>query len=157
MGYSPSNAMAARVAQSAIRMRLKSVLTEIEFYAAVQKKRVDHQLIDLLDIYRQMIRLEGLLKQTIGIISADHSPDTEHRSTSEADSDGSNISLQLTDKEVEVLRLFSKGFSYNETAHVLNCKISTIQTHTKRIYKKLDVHSRAEAVYEFQAMLEAAG
>jgi len=54
----------------------------------------------------------------------------------------------LSFKEHEVLNMFAKGYSYNEVANLLGCKLATIQTHAKRIYKKLHVHSRSEAVYE---------
>lgn len=54
----------------------------------------------------------------------------------------------LTDREKEVLAIFAKGCSYAEVANCLNCKLSTIQTHVKSIYKKMGVHSRAEAVHE---------
>jgi len=54
----------------------------------------------------------------------------------------------LSCKENEVLNMFAKGYSYNEVASLLDCKLATIQTHAKRIYKKLHVHSRSEAVYE---------
>jgi len=57
-------------------------------------------------------------------------------------------SIPLSEREKEVLSLFIKGFSYVETAKLLECKLSTIQTHAKNIYKKLGVHSRAEAVHE---------
>ncbi|MDQ6969192.1 MAG: LuxR C-terminal-related transcriptional regulator [Mariprofundus sp.] len=58
----------------------------------------------------------------------------------------------LSCKENEVLNMFAKGYSYNEVAVLLDCKLTTIQTHTKRIYKKLRVHSRSEAVYEARQM-----
>jgi len=54
----------------------------------------------------------------------------------------------LSCKESEVLNMFAKGYSYNEVADLLGCKLATVQTHTKRIYKKLRVHSRSEAIYE---------
>lgn len=54
----------------------------------------------------------------------------------------------LSCKENEVLNMFAKGYSYGEVAGLLGCKLTTIQTHAKRIYKKLRVHSRAEAVFE---------
>jgi len=54
----------------------------------------------------------------------------------------------LSCKENEVLNMFAKGYSYNEVADLLGCKLATIQTHAKRIYKKLHVHSRSEAVFE---------
>jgi len=54
----------------------------------------------------------------------------------------------LSCKENEVLNIFAKGYSYCEAAELLDCKLTTIQTHAKRIYKKLKVHSRSEAVFE---------
>jgi len=54
----------------------------------------------------------------------------------------------LTCKENEVLNMFAKGYSYCEVADLLDCKLTTIQTHAKRIYKKLKVHSRSEAIFE---------
>ena len=59
----------------------------------------------------------------------------------------SNISC-LSCKENEVLNMFAKGYSYSEAADLLDCKLTTIQTHAKRIYKKLKVHSRSEAIFE---------
>jgi len=61
--------------------------------------------------------------------------------------DETNISC-LSCKENEVLNMFAKGYSYSEAAVLLGCKLATIQTHTKRIYKKLKVHSRSEAIFE---------
>jgi len=58
----------------------------------------------------------------------------------------------LSCKENEVLNMFAKGYSYCEAAceaaELLDCKLTTIQTHAKRIYKKLKVHSRSEAIFE---------
>lgn len=55
---------------------------------------------------------------------------------------------ELTPKERDVLNLFAKGLSYAESAKQLQCSLSTVQTHAKKIYRKLDVHSRSEAVHE---------
>ncbi|MDQ6986853.1 MAG: response regulator transcription factor [Mariprofundaceae bacterium] len=55
---------------------------------------------------------------------------------------------QLGTKEKEVLELMFKGFSRKELAAILNVSTNTIGTHVKRIYKKLDVSSRSEAIYE---------
>jgi len=51
-------------------------------------------------------------------------------------------------KEKEVLELMFKGFSRKELAAILNVSTNTIGTHVKRIYTKLDVSSRSEAIYE---------
>lgn len=56
--------------------------------------------------------------------------------------------ISLSKKEQDVLFLLYKGLSYHEIAGTLHCSISTVQTHIKRIYKKLGVHSRSEAVHE---------
>lgn len=54
----------------------------------------------------------------------------------------------LTEREKSVLQMFHQGCSYKETGHVLGCSITTVQTHAKHIYRKMGVHSRAEAVHE---------
>jgi DNA-binding NarL/FixJ family response regulator len=55
----------------------------------------------------------------------------------------------LTQREKEVLQFLVKGFSYKEIA--ANCLISTqtLNTHIKRLYQKLNVHSRAELAAKF--------
>ena len=55
---------------------------------------------------------------------------------------------KLTNREVEVLNLSSKGFTYCETAKMLGLSSHTINSHFKKIYRKLAVHSCNEAVYE---------
>jgi DNA-binding NarL/FixJ family response regulator len=54
----------------------------------------------------------------------------------------------LTPRETEILRLIARGFSYAETAELLNISGGTVHTHLKRIYRKLAVHSKTEAVFE---------
>jgi LuxR family maltose regulon positive regulatory protein len=52
----------------------------------------------------------------------------------------------LSDRELEVLRLLNTELSAPEIAAHLHVSANTIRTHIKRIYSKLDVHSRYEAV-----------
>ena len=54
----------------------------------------------------------------------------------------------LTPRESEVLALVAKGFSFAEIARLLAVSPHTITAHVKKIYQKLAVHSRGEAVYE---------
>jgi len=56
--------------------------------------------------------------------------------------------LQLTDRERGILGLLAKGLSFRGMALHFGCKVSSVQTHTKQIYRKFGVHSRAEAVHE---------
>ncbi len=55
---------------------------------------------------------------------------------------------KLSERENEVLEFLVKGFTYAETAEHLGVTSHTIATHVRRIYRKLAVRSRAEAVYE---------
>ncbi len=57
-------------------------------------------------------------------------------------------SIDLTTRELEVLQLAAKGFSYGEIARMLGISGATVSSYTKKIYGKLAVHSRSEAVYE---------
>jgi DNA-binding NarL/FixJ family response regulator len=54
----------------------------------------------------------------------------------------------LTARELEVLALATKGFSYPEIAQLLGLSTNTIASYTKHIYDKLSVGSRSEAIYE---------
>lgn len=54
----------------------------------------------------------------------------------------------LTDREIDVLTMFSKGLSYRETAETLEITSHTVGDHVKSIYRKLAVHSRSEAIFE---------
>lgn len=52
----------------------------------------------------------------------------------------------LSQRELEVLRLFKADLSGPEIAEELVIALSTLRTHTKRIYSKLNVNSRRAAV-----------
>jgi LuxR family maltose regulon positive regulatory protein len=52
----------------------------------------------------------------------------------------------LSERELEVLRLLATNLSAPEIADELVVAVSTIRSHTKHIYQKLDAHSRYEAV-----------
>ena len=54
----------------------------------------------------------------------------------------------MTQRESEVLALVAKGFSFAEIARLLQVSPHTVNAHVKKIYQKLAVHSRGEAVYE---------
>ncbi len=54
----------------------------------------------------------------------------------------------LTAKEQEVLGLIAKGMSYDEVADAASVSINTVRTHLRKIYEKLHVHSKNEAVFE---------
>jgi len=55
----------------------------------------------------------------------------------------------LTRREREVLRLAAKGLRYREIGETLGIEFGTVRTHFNRIYQKLRVHSRTEAVLKY--------
>ncbi len=64
------------------------------------------------------------------------------REAPKTDDDLSNLS----DKEKEVLELLVKGYSYKMIAADLGKSVETIRTQIRNIYRKLNVHSNAEAI-----------
>ena len=55
-------------------------------------------------------------------------------------------SYNLTDREMEILKYLTVGMSYRLIAENCFISIDTVSTHVKNIYKKLQVHSKTEAV-----------
>ncbi|MBB4221973.1 response regulator [Variovorax guangxiensis] len=55
---------------------------------------------------------------------------------------------RLSPREFEVLDLVSRGFTYVEVGVQMGVSASTVQTHIRNIYGKLDVHNKSEAVFE---------
>ncbi len=51
----------------------------------------------------------------------------------------------LTVRERDVLELLTKGASYPEIGKMLSISLSTVQTHIRSIYRKLEVGTKAEA------------
>ncbi len=52
----------------------------------------------------------------------------------------------LTDKEKEIVSCLVDGLSYKLIAERENISIETVRSHIKNIYKKLQVHSKAEVI-----------
>jgi DNA-binding NarL/FixJ family response regulator len=54
--------------------------------------------------------------------------------------------VELTPRELEVLRLLARGLSNGEIARELVLGEATVKTHVARVFQKLDLHDRAQAV-----------
>ena len=54
--------------------------------------------------------------------------------------------FQLSNREIEVLRLLSDGLLYKEAAHKLGVSVETIRSHCRNIYEKLHVNTKLEAI-----------
>jgi DNA-binding NarL/FixJ family response regulator len=55
----------------------------------------------------------------------------------------------LSPREQEVLDLLARGYLYKEIAERLNISVPTVNTYVRRVYEKLHVRSRAQAVAKY--------
>lgn len=60
---------------------------------------------------------------------------------------------RLSGREQEILQLLARGRQNKEIVAELGISPSTVATHIRRIYEKLHVHSRAEAVGKFATLV----
>lgn len=57
-----------------------------------------------------------------------------------------HVDYRLTPHELRLLRMLVEGHNYKTAAAELHVSINTISFHMRRIYEKLEVHSKSEAV-----------
>ena len=60
-----------------------------------------------------------------------------------------NETVDLTQREQEILSHLAKGYRYKEIADTLFISVETVRTHLRNIYDKLHVRSRTEAVLKY--------
>jgi DNA-binding NarL/FixJ family response regulator len=82
-------------------------------------------------IARHILTLFRLRHQSVPAADVDNKPDK-----------------QLSVREMEVLELIIKGFTADEISALIAVSRNTVSTFIRRIYAKLQVHSKAEAIYE---------
>ncbi len=56
--------------------------------------------------------------------------------------------MTLSEQESRVLHLAAKGFTFDEIAQFMQVSPHTVMTYVKRVYRKLHVRSKVEAIYE---------
>ncbi|TLS77338.1 response regulator transcription factor [Mariprofundus erugo] len=59
-----------------------------------------------------------------------------------------NPDTTLSKREMEMLDLLFRGFSFNQIALKMHCSLPTVKTFSQRTYKKLGVKTRAAAIHE---------
>jgi DNA-binding NarL/FixJ family response regulator len=57
--------------------------------------------------------------------------------------------VELSPREREVLELLARGYLYKEIAEMLKISVQTVNTYIRRVYEKLHVRSRAQAVAKY--------
>lgn len=56
--------------------------------------------------------------------------------------------MQLSVRQMEILRMLAEGYSYKACAATLDVGLDTVRSHVRKIYERLHVHSRSEAVWK---------
>jgi DNA-binding NarL/FixJ family response regulator len=113
-----------------------------QWSAAIDSLRTGQSPIDP-KIARHIL---GAMQQRSGsILRSPWAPAGPPTPGAEADS---AADLKLSPREIEVLQLVAKGFTMVEVARLLKVSPHTTRTHAKAIYRKLEVSTRGEAVFE---------
>jgi DNA-binding NarL/FixJ family response regulator len=72
--------------------------------------------------------------------------------TQESAADPASLQSVLSAREKEVLNFITKGFSTPEIAKLMQLSHFTVRSFVRRIYSKLKVTSKAEAIYEAKTL-----
>jgi len=141
--------------------RLKPLLPDTQFVMLTVYEDADH-------IYNALVAgaTGYLLKQTpraelLGAVEEVHrggSPMTSNiaRKVVQCFKQTAALSAQeaLSPREQEVLDLLARGYLYKEIAERLNVSVPTVNTYVRRMYEKLHVRSRAQAVAKYAHLAE---
>ena len=61
--------------------------------------------------------------------------------------DDNSEAASLTRREMQLLKLLARGYTYREVAEDLNVSSHTVNSHIKNLYRKLSVKTKNEAVF----------
>lgn len=102
----------------------------------ILKKTAPEKIIDAVkEVYGGGAAMTGSVAMKILQMFKDQSPSAESQEL-----------FELSEREKEVLVCLVKGMSYKMIADTLCISIDTVSSHLKKIYEKLHVHSKSEAV-----------
>ncbi|QNK57457.1 response regulator transcription factor [Paenibacillus sp. PAMC21692] len=90
--------------------------------------------------------LDKIRKKQIAASLDLHRPNTEARTANDTPEKTHPKTAALTEKEIKVLRLMTKGLSNKEIADQLNIAAETVKWHLKNAYRKLNVSNRVQAL-----------
>ena len=99
-----------------------------------------------------LFSLMAFVVVAFGVLALRKQPNSSDRALDSAANSAARVpservsEYKLTQREVEVIQLFSQGYSLTKVADELFISKSTAQTHAKSIYRKLDIHSKNELI-----------
>ncbi len=113
-------------------------------------------IMDRIDEKSRLARELNRLRETIGAHApAPHSDEgstpislqmNRHASSAPAPEVDATIAEQLSERELDVLRAIAAGLANKDIANSLHISVATTRNHVQHILKKLNVHSKLEAV-----------
>jgi DNA-binding NarL/FixJ family response regulator len=74
--------------------------------------------------------------------------DKAREAQAEARTQDHEKSATITERELDVLKLIARGYTYPEVSKLLGVAITTVHTHVRNTYGKLAVNNKAEALFE---------
>jgi DNA-binding NarL/FixJ family response regulator len=113
------------------------------------KRRVEELLSGGSPITPSIARL---VLSRLQLPSARLSESGDHAQGASVPDDLQNDTKELSTREIHVLQLVAKGLSVSEVGELLSLSSNTIKTYVRRIYKKLAVNSRHEAIFEARVL-----
>lgn len=63
------------------------------------------------------------------------------------------LTSKLSKTELKILKLLEKGLPNKSISFECQISENTVKFHLKKIFKKLNVHNRMEAIYKFNNLL----
>jgi DNA-binding NarL/FixJ family response regulator len=104
--------------------------------------RANQFLAAIRDIYGGGAPMSSSIARQVVQLFQQHPPALPKQKSEEEE-------IQLSAREQEVLDLISKGLLYKEIADQLSIEYRTVTTYVERIYRKLHVHSRSQAIAKY--------
>lgn len=144
--------------------RLKPQMTETQFVMLTVYEDADHIYNALMAgatgyLLKQTPRAE--LLEAVQEVHGGGSPMTSNIARKVVQAFGAKTSAtpapaeELSPREQEVLDLLARGYLYKEIAERLNISVPSVNTYVRRMYEKLQVRSRAQAVAKYAHLGEA--
>ncbi len=109
-----------------------------------ENRKVDAVLTIIIDITEKKLKLERQ-KRYAEYLSRSLRVLTQEKNRVLADDGHLDTTFGLTDREIEVLRLVTEGFTNNEISEQLSISPHTAKSHVIHIFNKLGVDDRTQA------------
>jgi DNA-binding NarL/FixJ family response regulator len=84
----------------------------------------------------------GVARYLISFVTSSSGPTIDTDAAPESQRGGAS----LTPREVDILHKIAEGMSYLETAEALGVTRSTVESHIRNLYRKLEAHSKTQAL-----------